>query len=206
MKQLIACLLFFCYSICGFADENDQFYQIEVVIFSHITPDGLASEYWPLSPPPIIPPTAIELTNYPLLPASHHVLKQEVHLLENNNYTILFDSAWTVSANDARKGLVFHLIGNDGESDNDPGHKLNGILAMRLLRYFSIHFNLTFLMPWDDIQNLNLKNITHYNNAPFLSFQIDDRLRMRSNELNYIDHPLYGVLIKIVPKSNANNT
>lgn len=32
-----------------------------------------------------------------------------------------------------------------------------------------------------------------------LLFKKEDYRRMRSNELNYIDFPSYGVLIKIVP-------
>ncbi|MBS0351525.1 MAG: hypothetical protein JSR33_10145, partial [Proteobacteria bacterium] len=52
---------------------------------------------------------------------------------------------------------------------------------------------------WQSLNNGNLTNIEHYSNQADVRFNLIQNLRMKSEELNYIDHPLYGVLIKIIP-------
>ncbi len=180
------------------ADEQpEQLYQIEIIVSSHITRDALGSEYWPWLPPPAIPPGAVELTDQQLLAQSQWVLKSTEQLLKHNNNPVLLHLAWQESATDLRKGKIFHLIG--GQDYGNNLYQVNGTLAIRLERYFSIHFNLQFLMPREQIQNLNLTNIVSNPDNTYATFKIDENLRMRSNELNYLDHPLYGILIEIIP-------
>lgn len=192
---------FLCWTLTGLGAEPDPSYQIELIIFSHINEEGLRSEHWPLLPAQKITKNAVELSEDQLIPESQWLLKSSEQLLKHNNNTILLHTAWQESALEARKLNIIHLTG--GETYPDDLRQLNGTISISLDRYFNIHFNLRFLMPWDNIKDLNLINIAPENGNPYISFKINAQLRMRSNELNYIDHPLYGILIKIIPLAST---
>lgn len=196
LKYALA-LLLLCWHMAGFAADTGTLYQIEIIVFSHITPAGLQSEYWPALPPLVMPPKAIELSSDQIVAQAQWQLQQTHQLLQKNNYPILLHLAWQETADSARQGTIIHLTGGNAYDNNLQ--QVSGFVAIRLEHYFSVHFNLRFLMPWADIKDLNLPNITHDSDNPYITFQINEHLRMRSKELNYIDHPLYGILIEIVP-------
>jgi hypothetical protein len=202
LRYSITLLLLFCFQNI-LADP--QRYQIELIIFSHISEAGLRSEYWPLLPPHVVSPRAIELTDLTPIPESQWILKNEEQSLKRHNNSILFHAAWQVSANDARQGQIVHLKSLDNAAEEQI-HELDGSVGIRLERFFNIHFNLRFYLPLERINSYNLTNITTDNTMPFFSFKLNKSLRMRSQELNYIDHPLYGILIKIMPYETNTNT
>jgi hypothetical protein len=191
MKRLICIFLCLCWFLPALATESDQLYQIEIVIFSHITPEGLRSEYWPPAPPQITSPHAVALTDEQIIPKSQWTLTPLAQLLTQNHDEILLQTAWIESATNLRKGKIVYL------NKNLP--QVDGLVAILLNRFFSVHVNLKLSLPWNSVENLNLTNVTHDNKDPNLSFQLNEKLRMRSNELNYLDHPLFGVLIKVLP-------
>lgn len=175
---------------------EDQNYQIELIIFSHVTESALRSEYWPAFPPQVVSPRAVELSALRQTPESQWLLKNEDQLLRRQDNSILIHAAWQVSANDARQDQVVHLQSPKNNEEEFP--ELDGSVGIRLERYFNIHLNLRFYLSQSSIAQFNLTNIEMVNNPSFVSFKLNRNLRMRSNELNYIDHPLYGVLMKIV--------
>ena len=65
-----------------------------------------------------------------------------------------------------------------------------------MVRYIDLKFNLLFAQPLSTISGAN-----DYSNTQgrFAYFRLQQNRRMRSRELNYIGHPLYGVLVKVVP-------
>ncbi len=198
--QLALFLLLSCWNLSGFAADAEQLYQIEIIVFSHVTNEALQSEYWPVQPPLTLAPNVKELTNDQLLPQTQWQLQSIQQILTKNKYPILLHLAWTLPTSNARQGQIIHLT-NKGVTNNST--QVNGTVAVRLERYFSVHFNLQFLMPWEAIKDLNLNTITHNDANANVAFVIDQRLRMRSDELNYIDHPLYGVLVKIIPLTSS---
>lgn len=193
--RCIAVLGLLFWNLVSLAADSAQLYQFELIIFSHITNETLQSEYWPSVTDIVIPSNAIELDNDQIVPRSQWQLDSEQKFLLKNKYPILLHLAWQAPASSLTQAQVIHLSG--GEAYDNGGKQVNGIVSMSLARYFNVHFNLEFLLPWADIQDLNLANVTHDDHNPYLTFKINEDLRMRSNELNYIDHPLYGILFKI---------
>lgn len=190
MTRLLAFLggLLWLFSPLASFAQNPSAYQIEVIVYSHITEAGLKSESWPLLPPAIISPNTVELSEDQILPESSWRLRNAHLKLENNHYPVLLHIAWLETANELRKKKIIHLVGGTTYQEE---RQMDGTLAISLDRYFNLHFNLRFLMPWNSVKDNNQN--------PYFSFKIDESLRMRSNELNYIDHPLYGILIQITP-------
>jgi Peptidoglycan-binding protein, CsiV len=188
-------LLFF--HIACWADPADPSYQIEIIVYSHLNEDALRSEFWPRQTAITIPANTLEISKERLVAPNHWQLAPLQQSLKKNGDTILLHTAWTTSATQARQGETIHLQGNQ-----DNSNALNGILGVRLDRYFNITLNLQFSVPWQSLANLHLTNIEHNPNDSNVIFRLSQDLRMRSDELNYIDHPLFGVLIKIIPLGN----
>ena len=191
--QYLVGLLVLCCSMTSLAADPDPLYQFEVIIYSHITTEALQSEYWPSVPPLAIPNNAIELSDDQIVPSSQWQLSSTQKFLEKNNYQILIHRAWQAHASSLKQPQIIHLSTTQA----------NGFITISLERYFNLDFDFEFLLPWANIQNLNLTNVTHQDNDPNLRFNLTADLRMRSNELNYIDHPLYGILVKIIPLDPA---
>ena len=199
-KQLF-CLLFGLILLCtaGLSwAATPQAYQIEVIVFSHFTKEGLKSEYWSMTPNWMtIPPNTIELSEDQILPKDRWVLKGIENRLKNNQSKVLLHLAWREDTAAARRGQRVHLYG--GTIYQDGQRELNGTFSIQLQRYFDIKLNLHFLVPISAIGYFNRSTIIRDDQSNYVNFNINQKLRMRSQELNYVDHPLYGVLIQITP-------
>ena len=130
--------------------------------------------------------------------------------------------AWQQQVNTPSEAKAIQLYGGAGYSANGatpidnpdesvPFHQsakwqVNGQVKVSVNRYFNLHFNLTFSEPLQLIQSLDSKNYFSNIQTPYITFQLNQNRRTRSNELNYIDYPLYGLLFevkKIPSRSNA---
>ncbi len=178
---LLACFILLGWAKISFAEYVSS-YQIEMIVFSHPTNQNLKSEQWPLVDKLKLPFSSTELHRDKILPSSQWRLKQVHQQLQKNHYPILMHLAWQQSTTEAQKEEIIHLQGGATVSS---GKQMDGTLAISLQHYFNLHFNLQFLMPSPS-------------DTPFYA-NLNQELRMRSNELNYIDHPFYGVIIEIFP-------
>ncbi|WP_267256748.1 CsiV family protein [Coxiella endosymbiont of Ornithodoros maritimus] len=144
-------------------------YQIEMIIFSHFTAQNKSEEQWS-----DLDPGRINFNRArPIysLPPSQFILKNEQHRLDQNPaYHILLHIAWRQSVVDAPLVRARFIQENNVE----------GTIRVSVKRYLNVGLNLVF------------KNNSNY-------FYLSQNRRMRSSELNYVDSPFYGVLIKIVP-------
>lgn len=144
-------------------------YQIEMIIFSHFTFQNKTEEQWPrLDPNNFNFKYATNTVS--LLHPSQLTLKNEQNQLNQNpTYQTLLHITWRQPVVDARHAQTIHIQGNN----------VDGTICVSIQRYLNVTLHLLF------------KNNFDY-------FYLSENRRMRSNELNYIDFPVYGVLIKIV--------
>lgn len=173
------------------------------------TPASLMPSETAQTPKQAVP--AIEA--FSALDPTHFLLNNEQQqLYTNNQYQTILHVAWQQPFKKGQQETI-HLYG--GQAYNSKGDlltlqpgdadaanaiwQLNGTLNIYLNRFFNIHFNLLFAQPAEqltslvpDVQFQNIQNGLAY-------FSLLQTRRLKTNELNYIDHPLYGVLIKIVP-------
>lgn len=196
-RLLLLCLI----SLPVFAG-NVREYQLELVLFSHITPTTLASEQWPTHPK-VIPPNDADtpLVFTPLNPDYFH-LNREVKRLENTpNYHVLYHAGWIISADDIDSAKTLEI------STDQPSPEISGRLSISLKRYFNLHFQLYLNEPTDNLTAITNNPIFSQDPSDTFHFFLDQTRRMRSQELNYIAHPLFGALVKITPiKNNPKST
>jgi hypothetical protein len=140
-------------------------------------------EHWRAFPPIEIPKNALELDPEQLLPPSRWRLKNIQQTLQSNHNPVLLHIAWQEKADGLKTKRIFHLIGGEEYTNQLP--QMNGIMVIQLQHYFDTYFNLQFLRPTDAT------------NTALFRYNLSQKLRLRSNELNYIDYPLYGIFIEI---------
>jgi len=187
MKNLLLTLCFFCITSSAALTLPARMYDVQVVIFSHITPTTLQLQQWPVVSPNVsaqsTPPSGIAYN-----------LQREKNILQKNpQYQILMNANWKESwVGDQSTVTIPINIDKNNQS-------LNGVMTITLGHYFDVHTNLSLTEPTALLQKMAINNYFSQWNKPNFTFQLLQNRRMRSNELNYIEHPLMGMLIKIIP-------
>ena len=154
-----------------------------------------------------------------LLPASQwKLISEEQHLRRHPDYHILLHQAWsqTIPSN-AKQPTRIHLYGGQGYQHNgkvipiditetaaqfDQANtwQMNGVMSLYLNRYVNAQFNLAFAMPTSQFEALNHNpKSAKPSHQAFTYLMLNQKRRTKSNELNYIDHPVYGILMKVIP-------
>jgi hypothetical protein len=180
-----------CFATTIFA-SSDQ-YQVNVLVVEKITAQGLASEVW-------LPvkkfPNVDSAINPELLPGSCQ-LNNEAQRFNRMGYRVLINTCWQQAIPITNSAQPIHLFGGDAVSGLN---QVDGTLTFNREKYFEVQTNM--LLTESD-SYLNGKGEANY--AAEIAdrdpkrFQLKKNFRMRSNELTYVDHPLFGVVIKITP-------
>ena len=186
-------------------------YQIEILIFSDINSANAKSELWPATSniPPFQPPNIPEIQILPnqeaqvtgdtvmLISPSQFIIKENAFKREKSQH-ILCHFGWIQDfSQQPNIQLALKRV-----PDNVAPTSIQGLISIGLKTYFNAQFTLLFSEPLGTFTHVSatqpLQNIIN-GNAYFL---FDQTRRMRSKELNYLDHPLYGILIYILPLNN----
>ncbi len=187
-------------------------YQFELIIFSHITKESYQSEKWPKLNSIALDIDTLMTQINPLAPQYYHLAKEQMRLSNNPNYRSLMHIAWIETREKLNKPVTLHLYG--GRLFNEDGKiiadisdesrlysikqnwEVNGTLTINLARYFDLNFRLLFAEPYQQVKPY----LSHSNSKKrFYYTLLQQTRRTRSKQLNYIDHPLYGILMMITP-------
>ncbi|KPJ67639.1 MAG: hypothetical protein AMJ43_03050 [Coxiella sp. DG_40] len=174
-------------------DTTDaDLYQVNIIVFEHITPQALNSEIWSA----ITDLPDLENSIEPqLLSSEDSQLQTENGYLsdetaQKDNYKVLLNIAWQQEIPVTQQAeQPIHILGD----------KIDGTITINKDRYFDIKTNLILTEPISYLNSIGPGNYINIANNEFTSFQMKQTRRLKSNELNYIDHPLFGMLIEIVP-------
>ncbi len=169
-------LVLSCFNSTAFAQPIDtRSYTISILVFKHFPADKNTAprltERW-------TPQMFANTTAYDLLPARQSLLADSYYALyKNKNYEILYNGAWNAELSySAPSRFYAHKNLNNGEA-------LDLLIDITLKYTLDVHFQSQLLTP---IAN-GLVDIDTVNE----SFQTP------SNQIQYIDGPIYGALIKI---------
>lgn len=210
-------------SLTSYADDK-RFYQVELIAFSQVSETGLRAEHWPAIPAldldsdNLVHLTAAQNqagdsmtdqandshgtplpTSYLLLPSDELRLNSLAQKIQRqHNYQLLLHIGWrqAFSRKDKPEQVV---ISNAGSAIATQGWQVNGLLSIDMNHYFDLTFNLIFSAPWAEISRLAPNNYPANLNSGEAYFQLLQKRRTRSGELNYIDHPVFGVFLEFFP-------
>jgi hypothetical protein len=227
LKKLILSGVLLALSIAAYA--GPQLYQVELIVFSHITANGLNSEQWPIikNPglnlsssfglKPLLQNTddpAAKIDSYQVLPNFNFTLNKIGNkLIQTPGYNVVMHIAWQQTLDRPHQARWIHVFGGTGYDDegnavaqdmdgsatyDQAQHwQIDGLLKLDTVRFINTKYNFVFAAPTGQIQDLSTNNNFNDIDSPLLYFRLDQNRRMRSDELNYIGHPLYGVLINV---------
>ena len=193
------------------AGASERWFTVEIIVFDDLQDENLHAERWPEEPGEPSLRGAIELTRphegeaeeavhaFRLLNRSELSLnKVRDSLRRSARYRPFLHAGWRVPGlphGAARPAHVSPRLGNGGASV--PGSvsrerpAVQGTVQVSLARYLQIDLDLLYSRP-------DSGESTMPNGVP-TRFRLMSKRRMRSRELHYIDHPLFGVLVLITP-------
>lgn len=171
-------------------------YKVEVLVFAHASAKNLQEQVWRN---PKVPEKAgaIELGNggsgaYQRLPASNLVLSAEKNRLARQaGYRTLFHAAWYQPVGDGSHPRPVHIRG--GKLMPNGAYELDGYISVTHGRFLHLHPDLYYTL----IAPAQYATASDAIGSTLLTVNLDTPRRMRSNEIHYLDNPLFGALVLI---------
>ncbi len=156
-------------------------YEVEVLVFETRLPDLEGSELWTRAGKPT-DPTAITVESMP--PSGDFASVMDA-LRSDSHYHVLLHKHWMQSAESKSTGPAVLL-----STDNN---EVNGTLKFYLSRFLHVELNVLYQPQSGAIGAAVSTN----DGAP--AYLISEQRRVKSNDMNYFDHPKFGVLVRISP-------
>lgn len=180
------------------ATQAEQRYQVDLILFENLALKGWTEEFWPMAVDTAIIDGAIDFSQAEGLPlkviqAQNPMLKSEASRVAKN-YRLLLHKSWIQSALPKNQSPKLFLENETATS------AYYGTIKMYQSRFnhIELDFNFERMIPnkvraeFAQMQNLPLETLPTY-----WPFHLDAKRKVKSGELHYIDHPLFGILIQI---------
>lgn len=213
-------LVVFCLSgvLPAYAADQDQWYNVELIVFAQLHPNA-GNELWPANPgsPDLtgaqeIPTTAVPNAQLQPLPPDQFAMQaEEQKLAKDGNYEILLHTGWRQLGVPREKGIPVHIHTAAPTTPDTaatasaaptalPPPRLDGVVELTVLRYLHLDVDLLFrgqpVAAADSIGDF-------FGVAPTKPeipiYRLQESRRMRSGELHYFDHPMFGVIAMVTP-------
>lgn len=190
-KTFCLCILFLpIFTVCG----ADNLYQIDLIIFTQINDQAMHSENWSNT---LLQPS-LKNSIYPEFNPALGLQKEAKKIKQQPNYKIILHTSWQQNITAKRYAEWIHIYG--GQPYNSQGQpiqpndnrlptywELNGKIKISKSNFFDVYTDLYLTLPTENQNNI----------IPLHTFTMQQHRRTKLNQLNYLDHPLFGVLIKI---------
>jgi hypothetical protein len=174
--------------LISFASQANT-YQISLIVFEHINITGISNEAW-FPPQNITDPKKCSMTKF--LPPKNSTLAVAAKKLKKSRYyRLLTHLTWQQEFNNTN----FTPICITGGFKYNDLQELQGTIAINHNRYFNIRTNLVLNETADYLTRIT-RLASNFNSA-MIGFKMQQQRRLQLNELNYIDTPAFGILIKI---------
>ena len=193
------------------ADASARWYTVEIIVFDDLQSEGLHAEHWPADPGEPSLEGAFEIVSpsdhesggtartFRLVDRSELSLNRVWRSLRRSaRYRPFLHAGWRLQGlrrSAARPAHVGARLANSGTDAavRDGGERptVRGTVKVSLARYLQVELDLLYSRPGNG-------RFAAPDAVP-TRFRLVSERRMRSRELHYIDHPLFGVLVRITP-------
>lgn len=193
------------------AEASDRWFTVEMIVFDDLRNEGLQIEHWPAEPGEPSLRYAVSLTQpheaepgdavraYSLMGPSEFSLDAVRGSLQRSaRYRPFLHVGWRLRGLPRSAARPVRIGPELGDSDSgavqDVGGErptVHGTVTVSLARYLQVDVDLLYRRPESG-------DAAAPDTAP-TRFRLVSERRMRSGELHYIDHPLFGVLMLLTP-------
>ena len=161
------------------AAQGARWYKIEMILFTELRDTARDAEYWPEDPgqPQMLDavPLAVGSARVQALPPSAYRLSGIWSALKRTrNYRPIRHLAWQQPGLSSRSAPLVAV------GDDELDAQIQGTVKVSLSRF--LHLDLDLVLHEADQR-----------------FRFTSSRRMRSNELHYLDHPMFGAIVIITP-------
>jgi hypothetical protein len=156
-------------------------YEVEVLVFDEQLPEFEGSEIW--TRPARAPDPAA--TSIESLPPSPDFAGAVSAMRGDSRYRVLLHKRWVQPA-ESKTAVPPVLLAT-------PDNELNGTLHFYLSRFLHLELNVSYQPHNSAIGAPGGTSVE----PPI--YMIDEQRRVKSNDLNYFDHPKFGVLVRVTP-------
>ena len=199
-KALLTIASLFFLNISAYANtQKTPMYEIEVIVFENLAIKGWTEEHWQdnVELPDLTDSLSLlSKDQAPLyIKTAKKTLSNKASILNKKGFRVLFHEAWVQRAYADKNSDTIVVEGN-----NAYGSDLLGTLRLYKTRYAHVNFNLTL----DRRIPAKVFNDFAYNqkiDPELLSthwrFRLKESRKIRPGQIHYLDHPLFGALVKI---------
>ncbi len=199
----------------------DELYKVEFIVFENLDPAAQFSEQWPENPGQPAAENNIELSaqttplNASAAPSPGENPWRQLTAAElsmggvyqrlraSARYRPVLHMGWVQPLDNSDHTLGVHVRGDAMSAVNPASAMLanspstvDGTVALRRGRFLHTDVDLVYSKAATPAENASVN--------PPLQVRMTDSRRLRNNELHYLDHPLFGVIITVNPvESNA---
>ncbi len=189
-RIILIALLFFTVATAQAAPSNQSNnYEVEVLVFRNLMPSLVGNELWTQDTVnPVIKDLANAVSPVPAPPVDSVLSDAAIALSGNPHYQLLVHDSWIETAETRFASKPVRI------SASEPGNpqELDGTVRFYLNQYMHVVLHLLLKEPAPD----SGASIFGAPAAPVL-YRLDDQRRIRLNQVNYFDHPMFGVLLRV---------
>jgi hypothetical protein len=182
--------------------QSAPWYQFEVLVFRRIAPGAGSTEGWALDPEMPDQEQSVRLTRgalteggkpiaYRALPAEEKSLTEAWGAMRRSrDYRPLYHIAWRqpVTHPDQAIPVYFSLASKRKSAFEEPLPILEGSIKFGIKRYLHLETDILLRVAEDQT-----RSEVGYDSA-LRSYRMQEKRRMRSGKLHYLDHPVLGIL------------
>lgn len=229
MRLLRTLLLLAALPAAALAADAPPTYRVELVLFEHTDPNAFHSERWPQDAglPDMTAALDVfaggrEAKGFKALPEASGELGAVAELLDKSErYQVILRRVWQQPGLDADNAVPVAIHGGtdyaptypqlmasrweydaQGVLVEIPGptrlQQVDGWVKIVLGRYLHVSTDLAFRKPVM-LEHTDPATQEVTRTPGLYTIRVEEKRRMRSRELHYIDHPLLGILVKITP-------
>jgi hypothetical protein len=195
-------------------NAGEKWYRVEILVIEAKDKSALAEE-WPLEPGKPSLSNSVSLnsdlqTDFDQLPNNQLTLGNAKKRLQQN-YRLIMHKGWRQKLADRENAPKIHLHG--GQIYNTDDEEVDGIIKLSAGRYIHVDADLLFHKPMRIVSGTEDPNSTarfaevanrqNWQNDPsarLQAFRLKETSRLKADEVHYIDHPLYGIIIVVSPE------
>ena len=190
----------------GMAEEK-RWYQAEVIIAERLVTSADKEQHPTTLAAPV--KTSKKLKNYPSissqiytkLPASQHRLTSiKQRLQRSDEYQVLFHEAWPLAV--AKEKPAVWIAINAG-TEQHGHHQLEGAVGVSMGRFLhlhtQLHLNKFITKPTTSNKAISFISLPYQQAQVSRRYSMQQKRKMRSKELHYLDHPKLLLLVRFDP-------
>lgn len=170
-----------------------EWYQIDAIAFSRLTANTINAEQYPTITQAITPyNNDITLAPSSAVGEDGCLHKYAQIIQKNSDYELLGEYRWVLSTEQLQKGQWLQVIPSN---DDAQDQRLTGAIQVRLKKYFNFRVDVNLLVTHNKLRELtsNKKLLSQ----PYTYFNMDQNRRTKSGQINYLDHPLMGIIMQV---------